>query len=224
MKHCLPLLLGLFLLVACVSPSQSESITSPSPSSTPVPTTMPAILQALPLEVGRTWTYSVTKQTALISSTGDITFVDHTGFITETVVESQRAGHSLIFTSTLAAAPEILNDQFDQVRRYEVKDDAIFFNHHITLLRWPLSVKQEWDAFGDVAPDFKNVYYWHVLEQGTVTVPAGHFENCFQLMLQTGPDHAIDWLCPGIGLVRIEYHHHGTVDNQYWELQSASTP
>jgi hypothetical protein len=224
MKYYLLLICDLFWLVACASPSQFQAVTLPSPSATPVPTMMPAILQAFPLEVGRTWVYSVTKQIAPISSNGDITFVNHTGIITETVVASQQEGNSLIFTSTLAAVPEVLNDQFDQIRRYEVNNDAIFFNHHITLLRWPLSVQQEWDAFGDVAPDFKAVYFWRVLDKKTVTVPAGRFEDCFQLMLQTGPDHSINWLCPGTGIVRVEYHHHGTVDNQYWELQSTSVP
>jgi hypothetical protein len=98
--------------------------------------------------------------------------------------------------------------------------NTVYQDNRLSLLRWPLEVDQEWDAFGDLAKDFSNVYFWHVVSREEVTVPAGHYENCFQLQLWTNPDHTINWFCPGTGIVRWEYHHHGTPDHRYWELLS----
>ena len=133
----------------------------------------------------------------------------------------QHTNSSIVFTTHIQRASTLLEDSFDQVRTYEVVDDAIYFDHHYTMLRWPITAGQKWDAFGDVAEDFKGIYFWEVLKQGDVTVPAGHFTDCFQLTLLTGPDDSTDWFCPGVGMVSKEYHHHGTVDIRYWELQSA---
>lgn len=219
---------AMFLVTLCVacgaqhentdSPTGIESVTAtPQVSSSTLP-----ILKVFPLELGRTWVYSATEVSAPIElQTGHkAVFVNHTGTFTETVIDMQYTNNSIVFTTTIQRAPSLLDDPFDQIREYEVVDNAIFFDHHITMLRWPIATGQKWDAFGDVAEDFKGVYFWKVLKQGDITVPAGHFTDCFQLTLMTGPDDSIDWFCPGIGMVSREYHHHGTVDIRYWELQS----
>lgn len=240
MKHLIFAVAMLFFFTSCGSrqettdASKTLELTSPAPpvaitAITPAVTpsmldAQPAsLLKAFPLAIGRTWVYSVTKIYAPISN-AVTTFVTNTGIITETITAMHQSIESIVFTSTLQAMPDSLNDSFDTVRRYEVKDGAVTLNKRITQLRWPLKTDQEWDAFGDTSPGFRNVYYWRVVKEEDVIVPAGHFENCFQLLLWTNPDHTTNWFCAGTGIVRIEYHHHGTVDHQYWELQSTQAP
>ena len=64
-----------------------------------------------------------------------------------------------------------------------------------------------------------NMYVFYVERLEDVTVPAGTFKNCFKIVNYTLPDETIQWFCPNVGIVRLEYHHHGTVDNLVSELK-----
>lgn len=67
-------------------------------------------------------------------------------------------------------------------------------------------------------------YQWYVQEKVDVTVPAGHFENCFRIVLSTLPDTTIKWVCPGVGLVAREYHHLGSTHDYRIELANYEMP
>ena len=70
-------------------------------------------------------------------------------------------------------------------------------------------------AFWDDDPDTHRddgMYRWDVIDRGSVTVPAGHFNGCFETTYKTLPDDEERWICPGVGLVEQNYDHHGTVN------------
>lgn len=84
----------------------------------------------------------------------------------------------------------------------------------------PFKVGDLWGALPDDPPRDDTWYQWHVEARVDVTVPAGKFENCFRIVHFTLPDSVIRWVCPGIGLVASEYHHHGTPIDWRMELVS----
>jgi len=61
---------------------------------------------------------------------------------------------------------------------------------------------------------------WYVESIVDVTTPAGHFTDCYRIVLFTLPDTSIRWVCPGVGLVAAEYHHHGSMREIRAELAS----
>jgi hypothetical protein len=63
-----------------------------------------------------------------------------------------------------------------------------------------------------------NMYIFFVEKIEDVTVPAGDFKNCFKIVHYTLPDETIQWFCPNVGVVRLEYRHHGTIINLVSEL------
>jgi len=83
----------------------------------------------------------------------------------------------------------------------------------------PLKVGMKWenpDLPGAIDRD-DNMYAYYVEAIEDVTVPAGSFK-CFRITFRTCPDDTIEWFCPGVGIVKIEYHHHGTITNYTSEL------
>lgn len=56
-------------------------------------------------------------------------------------------------------------------------------------------------------------YFYSTEKQEDVEVPAGKFPECFWIIYRTRPDHTIEWFYPGVGVVKREYHHHGTLLN-----------
>lgn len=70
-------------------------------------------------------------------------------------------------------------------------------------------------AFWDNDPDERRndgMYRWNVIASGSVSVPAGRFNGCFQTSYQTMPDDEERWVCPGVGLVEQDYDHHGSTN------------
>ena len=84
----------------------------------------------------------------------------------------------------------------------------------------PFEVGKLWPAFPDTAPREDTCYQWHVESKVDVRVPAGEFKDCYRLLLCTLPDTVIRWVCPGVGLVAVEYHHHGSIEEYRAELES----
>ena len=83
---------------------------------------------------------------------------------------------------------------------------------------FPLKVGMEWDS----ECDFKrndHMYCQYVEKVEDVTVPAGTFRNCFKIAHKTIPDEEIEWYYPGVGIVKYEYHHHGTITDEIYELK-----
>jgi hypothetical protein len=211
-------LVWISLLVACANSSEHAESTRAEP------TEAFPILQDYPLEVGRTWVYSATFIGGGLNEEGEFEETHWSGLVTETIVSEHTVEGSMIFTATLQRG----GYHWLEERVYEVTGDSIYRDGQ-EILRLPLEVGQEWFPFGeeweglldDAAPGW---YVWRVFEEGDVETSAGSFDGCFYLGLMTQPDHALKWFCRGIGFVRTEYHHHGTIDNQYWELYRMPDP
>lgn len=84
----------------------------------------------------------------------------------------------------------------------------------------PFEVGNLWPAFPDPSPRDDTAYQWHVEALVEVNVPADRFVDCYRIVLFTLPDSSVRWVCPGVGLVAQEYHHHGSVVDYRAELTS----
>ncbi len=83
----------------------------------------------------------------------------------------------------------------------------------------PFRVGNVWPAFpGQPVSKEDPAYQWHVEAQLEVRVPAGTFTDRFRILLYTNPDETIRWVCPSVGLVAEEYHHHGAIADYRAEL------
>jgi hypothetical protein len=78
--------------------------------------------------------------------------------------------------------------------------------------KWGCDRKEPWQG-----NDASYCNYAQKIED--VVVPAGVFKNCFKIVYETCPDTSIEWYCPGTGIVKKEYHHHGTITNITEELE-----
>ncbi|MBU1887648.1 MAG: hypothetical protein KKB46_00430 [Candidatus Omnitrophica bacterium] len=91
----------------------------------------------------------------------------------------------------------------------------------ITDYLYPLKVGVKW-AYPDLPDSLNredNMYAYYVEDMEDVTVPAGTFKNCFKIVFRTVPEHIIEWFHPEVGVVKVEYVHHGTVTNWVSELK-----
>jgi len=81
---------------------------------------------------------------------------------------------------------------------------------------FPLSVGLKWDEFDSKRND--KMYCWYVEKIEDITVQAGTFKDCFKIVYDTCPDTTTEWYYPGVGIVKYEYRHHGTITNITTEL------
>ena len=83
---------------------------------------------------------------------------------------------------------------------------------------FPLQKDSKW---GD--PESLNrkdrTYFLYVEKIEDVTVPAGTFKDCFKIVYQSLSDETTEWFCPYVGIVRMEYHHHGTITDHISKLK-----
>lgn len=84
----------------------------------------------------------------------------------------------------------------------------------------PLEAGKLWPMYPGLPPRDDTAYQWHVDSRLDVSVPAGNFTGCYRILLFTGPDDSVRYICPGIGLVAAEYHHKGMPVNYRFELAS----
>ncbi|HAZ10308.1 MAG TPA: hypothetical protein DCY56_04305 [Candidatus Omnitrophica bacterium] len=82
---------------------------------------------------------------------------------------------------------------------------------------FPLKVGLKWDEESDFKRN-DNMYCWYVEKIEDVTVPAGTFKDCFKIVYDTCPDTTAEWYYPGVGIIKYEYCHHGTITNETREL------
>ena len=64
------------------------------------------------------------------------------------------------------------------------------------------------------------MYFSYCEKVENITVPAGTFKSCFKIVFRTSSVETQEWFCPGVGIVKIEYHH-GTIDNWIIELKGS---
>lgn len=84
----------------------------------------------------------------------------------------------------------------------------------------PLEVGKTWgEEVIEGAPTRDDTaYQWYVQAQVDVAVPAGEFTDCFKVIYYTLPEDLMRWVCPEVGIVAGEYHHHGSQHDYRFEL------
>ena len=185
-------------------------------------------MEAFPLQVGATWRYQAHIEEEL---GGKVQVRDET--ITERVISQTQQANLTIFTLERAgglnpgrfyylvwgnSVYQVPPSPGDEALRRFLADlqsnepalppDYVF----------PLHVGASWGAVG--TPMASHGYEWYVEGQEPVDVPAGYFADCYRLVFFTNPDDTTLWFCPGVGLARLRYRHHGSVHNEDWELTS----
>jgi hypothetical protein len=101
-------------------------------------------------------------------------------------------------------------------------------NPALTLSRivFPLAKDSKWDWISGTPTLLEhsdNMYVWWVEAKVNLTTPAGQFDDCYKISLYTYSDSSFKYLCKGVGIVALEYHHHGSPVNYRVELSSYSS-
>ncbi len=219
------------------APAPPTSSTSPAISALPTPlasadTTptlgQPSVLGVFPLGLGTTWVYSVTLNYDRNNSS-----LRWTDTVTETVTDVTHQGDARIFSTVMKGPRPPTSGIWHQTHKYIANGNRIFYlrpwesadpfvsptvpGSWSQIIVWPLQVGQQWGP-----PEFlaraDGYYVWRVEALEDVKVPAGTFTGCYHLLLVTSPDDSHLWFCPGVGLARREYHHHGSLLDEGWEL------
>lgn len=179
-----------------------------------------------PLWVGRRAEYNVTLEFA---DAGDPTRPRRwQGRVTETIDSFEKRDGALIFRATARGVPSIDGPSViveDVARRYIVNGGRVsgvgfFWNETLV---FPLRVGRRWVEDGDeeALRRADGWYVWRVEGKEDITTAGGKFAGCYRVAFRSNPDHVIIWFCPGVGVVREEYVHHGSLNNQRWDLLSA---
>lgn len=93
--------------------------------------------------------------------------------------------------------------------------DRNVLNNSPTLVL-PLKVGDKWGEEPPVPRD-DGWYQWHVEGMESIKVPLGTY-TCFRIAYRTVPDHELIWFAPGLGIVKRQYRHHGTIISTDYEL------
>lgn len=89
----------------------------------------------------------------------------------------------------------------------------------------PMKLGTKWPEFSrDDTNNFDTSYVWYVESIVPVTLPAGKYNDCYRILLNTNPDTAIKYICPNVGLVSYFYSHNGSVNDYSVELIKYSLP
>jgi hypothetical protein len=207
---------------ATVEPSSTPTVTliPSSPTVTPVPVSL--ILEDYPLHVGSTWTYQVTVEYQDFDPASETVFVSTwEGKVTEKILSREQLDDgSIKYITVMENYPDVLQDSVEPVDRdgeYIISDGGVD-NQFYRIIQWPVEIGTWWYFSETIG------YIWEIFASEDVTTQAGAFEDCFILGLATRPDTTVRWFCPGIGFVREDYRHNGTVHNEFWELIEYSLP
>jgi hypothetical protein len=186
------------------------------------------MLGVYPLSQGAVWTYNLVLD---YDSGGQVEHRE--GQVTETVTEATPHIENWVFHTVIEGVPDVAFIRLEH--HYVTKGsglydlgsaedaaaatnpEAVEFERN-QILAWPLEIGQMWGDPALINAQGTNV--WRVDAIEAVDVPAGHFENCYVLMLVTNADRTTRWFCEGVGFAKIEYHHNGTPNDQVWELVS----
>jgi hypothetical protein len=212
--------LVMVVLSACVGTGPNAQVTTSTvePSSTPLPSQTPVlaspILADFPLAVGTIWEYSA-----------EITYQDPndymkllawTGTVTDRVIDERvGSGGSIVFTVQEDLEPEPPEQVWRRSGTFEytLSGDGVF-KGSMKIYQVPLQSVQSWQAFEGTG------YETLVQRVGEVVTPYGGLDDCYTFTLDTNPDTTMDTFCMGIGFVKHSYRHHGTPQNEEFELVS----
>jgi len=200
---------------ATVTPTKMPS---PMPYLTPVPPSL--ILADFPLAIGATWVYSA--KISYTDSNDYTKLLTWAGSITDKVIDKTITDDGkIIFTVQEDLRPIPPQNVWRQARMfmYTVKENGVFEGEmnvdRIKVYQWPIENSSSWQAFTDY-PEYET---W-VEHSPEIDTPYKNFNDCYTFTLITRPDTTQDTFCPGIGFVRHLYSHHGTTQDEDFELTS----
>lgn len=192
--------------------------------------------QELPLSVGNSWVYRVTRYdgfnpndivTATFTMTDTITSLEiKAGFFVATVQSEHTAetlvdvrGNYPVTDSLQPAATEtywLIVDGSRVLRQDDKLNLSDLQSRVLVQFVFPISLNSQWSMYNvrDAPMNRK------VTKAGSITVPAGTFDDCFYLEGVIGGMTFEDWFCPGIGGVWSNNEHHGTPYGDKRELVS----
>ena len=192
--------------------------------------------QELPLSVGNSWAYRVTRydgfnpnliMTATLVMTDTIISVENKdGFFVATV-QSERSAETLVevrgdyhVTDSLQPATTetywLIVDGSRVLRQDGKLNLSDLQSRTLVELVFPISLHGKWSMYAAKDAPLNG----EVTKAGSITVPAGTFADCFYLQGVIGGMTFDDWFCPGIGVVWRNAEHHGTPYGNKRELVS----
>jgi len=192
--------------------------------------------QELPLSVGNSWVYRVTRfdgfnpndiMTATFTITDTITSVEiKDGFFVATVQSEHSAetlvevrGNYPVTDSLRPAATEtywLIVDGNRVLRQDDKLNLSDLQSRVLVEFVFPISLNSQWSMYNAKDAPLNR----KVTKVGSITVPAGTFTECFYLEGVIGGMTFEDWFCPGIGVVWHNAEHHGTPYGNRRELIS----
>ncbi|MCL5952419.1 MAG: hypothetical protein M1132_11995 [Chloroflexi bacterium] len=198
----------------------------PTPTPTPPQT---SILDVYPLGLDATWIYSATVET----EENQIP-IRWTSVVTETITSVREQGGAFVFDVERRGGPStsalwLPSYQYVAIgnRLYRATTPSLLDSliarqgqgyEGLQALTWPLNVGDKWGGPEDIWRG-DGTLVWRVQGKEDLETPAGTFSGCYRLLFLSNPDDTTVWFCPGVGIARREYHHHGSVLNEVWELQ-----
>lgn len=205
----------------------------PTVSSSPTLHSVISPASDLPLAVNNAWVFQTTRYEGVpITEIMSSTLV-----ISETVVEVKSISPYLIATirreegveTPIVVPPSKHNEpprpatssiywlvvSENRIYRQEKNLDLPSLGSTASLaLVTPLNVGDKWYLSDEKAKLYPNLDNEGMLRRvsrvGSVTVPAGKFENCFFLTEDTGGNATETWFCPHVGFVEQKSDHRGT--------------
>lgn len=159
-----------------------------------------------PLAVGNQWEYSITQTITLTSpdTTWDNTGNSVTEITGETTLDNDNPVLEQVTTTTWDDT--LMTDTIDTTYIEETEDYMLIYNNKAdtdpdTSLMLPIEVANTWTVYSDSA-DTMTAY---VVAKAIVTVPAGSYDDCWQIEYTFGGGVNTDWFAPDFGIVRHKY-------------------
>lgn len=225
---CINVLSMILLVVISVTACGSLTLTpietptlEQTPSPSPIPT-LPTPVNDLPLAVGNTWVFQVTRYEGFNPSE----IMTATLVVTETVVEVRSTAsyfaakiHRDESAETPVVVPPSMRDTpprpaqssdywllvgENRIYRQEKNlDPSNLYDTAKLELVFPLKVGEKWNLYnGGIVRE--------IVKVDTVVVPAGRFNNCFFFEDGWATSTATTWFCPNVGFVEEKMDHRGT--------------
>jgi hypothetical protein len=200
---------------------------TPTPSNTPTaaPTRVPLeeILTQFPLYIGQVRVYRVTYTYATDPNDESQPTATWTGLITETITAQHEAVVGLVYEAAVQGMPTDLEGETvvlqDGTIEYVVDHNGIR-RGAMKVIQFPLEIDASWNIYNEEAASDGDPpwYAWLVVGQRDVALPAGFFNNCWDMTLQTETEDSNMTFCPGTGIVSWVTTQRGGTDTQSWLL------
>lgn len=225
---------------AAATPLTGVTQATPTPDSTANPMLPPAttpgsaqssrVVPGKLFALGNSWVY----QAAYYEGNNASDIITTTSIITERVVEIQTGPDYFAARIQQEYSPEISSEYWhvvmgNRIYRQEGHLDlsTVQKKGEVELV-FPLKLGDQWyqgEEMEKMYPAHDNgSMLWRVTRVGSVTVPAGSFDNCYFLEEEIGGMTFENWFCPGVGWVDMKADHYGTPFGSRWVLLRFSNP